>query len=198
MSKLIAFVSTFCLVFLIIGLVVYARVYAPGGTWLRPVDAPAVVNQIHGLQELVVVRYAVQRAIRVGEPPVVVLVQGRAQAAVDLASVTQYDVEVVGKKIRVRLPRARITGITVDQKSIHLLDGRAPDPDVQRKAAEAAIDDIRQAVVGMGILADAEAAARTAVRGLVGAMGDTVEVTSAAALPVPDPPGPATVPAVAY
>src|ERR1041384_3152059 len=68
MSKLIAFVSTFSLFFLIIGLIVYARVYAPGGTWLRPVDPPAVVSQVRGLKQLVTVRYVVQKVVVFTEP----------------------------------------------------------------------------------------------------------------------------------
>ena len=31
----------------------HARVYAPGATWLRPIDPPAVVTQVRGLKELV-------------------------------------------------------------------------------------------------------------------------------------------------
>src|ERR1700690_1602708 len=101
MAKLMAFISTFCLVFLIIGLVVYARVYAPGATWLRPIDAPAVVIQVRGLKALATVRYVVQNAVGIpeshqplGQESLLLMVEGRAQAGVDLAAVTQYDVHV--------------------------------------------------------------------------------------------------------
>src|SRR3954447_3375888 len=110
MSKLIAFISTFALIFLIIGLIVYARIYAPGGTWLRPMDPPAVVSQVRGLKELVTVRYVVQKVVGltesrqpVGSESLLIMVQGYAQAGVDLGSITQYDVQVTGKKIKLRL-----------------------------------------------------------------------------------------------
>src|ERR1700722_15453974 len=104
MAKVIAFLSTFFLVILIIGLIVYARVYAPGGTWLRPVDPPAVVKQVRGMKELVTVLYVVQKVVGVtearqplGEESLLLMVEGRAQAGVDLSAVTQYDVQMSGK-----------------------------------------------------------------------------------------------------
>ena len=194
MSKLIAFVSTFSLFFLIIGLIVYARVYAPGGTWLRPVDPPAVVSQVRGLKQLVTVRYVVQNVVvfteprnPVGSESILLMVQGKAQAGVDLALVNQYDVQVTGKKIKIRLPHAEVLDIALDEKNTKVWDRRitwwtpwvSPDPDLEHKARLTAIDDIRRTVLDMGILHDAEASARAAIRDLVGAMGESVEVWTA-------------------
>ena len=194
MSKLIAFISTFALVFLIIGLIVYARVYAPGGTWLRPIDSPAVVSQIRGLKELVTVRYVVQKVVGVTEPrqplgeeSILLMVQGRAQAGVDLGEITQYDVQVSGKKIKIRLPQAKVFDVTIDENNTKVWDRRitwwtpwvSPDLNLEHKARMTAIDDIRKTVLDMGILRDAESSARTAIRDLVGAMGASVEVWSA-------------------
>lgn len=191
MSKLIAFISTFALVFLIIGLIVYARVYAPGGTWLRPVDPPAVVSQVRGLKELVTVRYVVQKVVSVTEPrhplgeeSILLMVQGRAQAGVDLAAVTQLDVQVSSRKIRIRLPRAQVFDVSLDEGNTKVWDRRitwwtpwvSPDPDLEHKARMTALDDIRKTALDMGILRDAETSARAAIRDLVGAMGDTVDV----------------------
>ena len=194
MSKVIAFVSTFFLVMLIIGLIVYARVYAPGGTWLRPVDPPAVVSQVRGLKELVTVRYVVQKVVGLTEPrqPVgseslLLMVQGRAQAGVDLGSVTQYDVQVTGKKIKIRLPHAQILDVAIDEKNTKVWDRRvtwwtpwvSPDMNMEHRARLAALDDIRKTVLDMGILKDAETGARKALQDLATAMGATVEVWSA-------------------
>jgi hypothetical protein len=191
MAKLIAFISTFALVFLIIGLVVYARVYAPGGTWLRPVDPPAVVSQVRAMKELVTVSYVVQKVVGINEPrqplgqeSLLLMVQGRAQAGVDLSVITQYDVEVSGKAVKIRLPHAQLFDVYLDEKNTKVWDRRitwwtpwvSPDPDLEHKARLAAIDDIRKAVLDMGILRDAESRARDAIRDLVGAMGDKVEV----------------------
>src|SRR5215471_10315678 len=124
MPKAIAFVSSFFLVMLIIGLIVYARVYAPGGTWLRPIDAPAVVSQVRGLKELVTVRYVVQKVVGLkearqplGEESLLLMVQGRALAGVDLGSITQYDVQMTGKKIKIRLPAPQILDVAIDEKN---------------------------------------------------------------------------------
>jgi hypothetical protein len=194
MSKLIAFISTFALVFLIIGLIVYARVYAPGGTWLRPIDPPAVVSQVRGLKELVTVRYVVQKVVGVTEPrqplgeeSILLMVQGRAQAGVDLAEITQYDVQVSGKKIKIRLPHAQVFDVSIDENNTKVWDRRitwwtpwvSPDLNLEHKARMTAIDDIRKTVLDMGILRDAESSARAAIRDLVGAMGATVEVWTA-------------------
>jgi hypothetical protein len=194
MSKLIAVVSTFFLVMLIIGLVVYARVYAPGGTWLRPIDPPAVVSQVRGLKKLVTVRYVVQKVVGlteprqpVGEESILLMVQGRVQAGVDLATITQYDVQVSGKKIKIRLPHAQILDVAIDEKNTKVWDRRVtwwtpwvtPDINLEHRARLSALEDIRKTVVDMGILRDAETDARTALRDLGAAMGATVEVWSA-------------------
>ncbi len=194
MAKLIAFLSTFFLIFLIIGLIVYARVYAPGGTWLRPVDPPAVVSQVRGMKELVTVLYVVQKVVGItearqplGEESLLLMVEGRAQAGVDLSAVTQYDVQMSGKKIRIRLPHAQLFDVYLDEKNTKVWDRHitwwtpwvSPDPNLEHQARLAAIDDIRKAALDMGILRDAETRAKAAIRDLVAAMGDTVEVWTA-------------------
>jgi hypothetical protein len=194
MSKLIAFVSTFALIFLIIGLVVYARFYAPGATWLRPIDEPAVVTQVRQLKALVTVRYVVQKAVGLTEPrqplgeeSILLMVEGHAEAGVDLGSITQYDVQVSGKKIKIRLPHAQIFDVSLDERNTKVWDRRitwwtpwvSPDKDLEHKARLTALEEIRKTVLDMGILRDAESSAKTAIRDLVSAMGGTAEVWSA-------------------
>jgi hypothetical protein len=191
MSKVIACVSTALLFVLIVGLIVYARVYAPGATWLRPLDTPAVVNQVRGLKELVTVRYVVQKVVGVtethvpvGEESILLMVQGRAQAGVDLGAITQYDVQVTGKKVKIRLPQAQVFDVFIDEKNTKVWDRRitwwtpwiSPDINLEHKARLTAIDDIRKTVLEMGILRDAESSARKAITDLVGMMGATAEV----------------------
>ena len=194
MAKLIAFISTFSLFLLILGLIVYARVYAPGATWLRPIDPPAVVIQVRGLKELVTVHYVVQKVVGITEPrqplgeeSLLLMVQGSAQAGVDLGAITQYDVQVTGKKIKIRLPHAEMFDVYLDEKNTKVWDRHitwwtpwvSPDPNLEHQARLAAIDDIRKAALDMGILRDAESNARAAIRDLIGAMGATVEVWTA-------------------
>jgi hypothetical protein len=194
MAKAIAFVSSFFLVMLIIGLIVYARVYAPGGTWLRPIDAPAVVSQVRGLKELVTVRYVVQKVVGLkearqplGEESLLLMVQGRALAGVDLGSITQYDVQMTGKKIKIRLPAPQILDVAIDEKNTKVWDRHVtwwtpwvtPDMNMEHRARLEAVEDIKKTVIEMGILKDAETGARTALRDLANAMGVTVEVWNA-------------------
>src|SRR5580658_747296 len=153
MAKLIAFISTFSLFFLILGLIVYSRIYAPGGTWQRPIDPPAVVIQVRGLKQLVTVRYVVQKVVGLtesrqplGSESLLLMVQGRAQAGVDLGAVTQYDVQVTGKKIKIRLPHAEILDVYLDEKNTKVWDRRitwwtpwvTPDPNLEHQARMAA------------------------------------------------------------
>jgi Protein of unknown function (DUF4230) len=194
MSKLIAFISSFALLFLIIGLIVYARVYAPGGTWLRPADPPAVVTQVRGLKELVTVHYVVQKVVGVTEPreplgreSILLMVQGHALAGVDLGSITQFDVRVTGKKIRIRLPHAQILDVSIDEKNTKVWDRHitwwtpwvSPDMNFEHRARMTALEDIRRTALDMGILRDAETSARAAIRDLIGAMGASADVWTA-------------------
>jgi hypothetical protein len=109
------------------------------------------------------------------------------QAGVDLATITQYDVQVSGKKIKIRLPHAQILDVAIDEKNTKVWDRRVtwwtpwvtPDINLEHRARLSALEDIRKTVVDMGILRDAETDARTALRDLGAAMGATVEVWSA-------------------
>jgi hypothetical protein len=115
------------------------------------------------------------------------MVQGRAQAGVDLGAITQYDVQVAGSKVKIRLPHAQLFDIYLDEKETKVWDRHitwwtpwvSPDPNLEHQARMAAVDDIRKTALDMGILRDAESNARAAIRDLIGAMGATVEVWSA-------------------
>src|ERR1019366_10771037 len=119
-----------------------------------------------------------------GQESLLLMVQGRAQAGVDLGAVTQYDVQVFGKKIKIRLPHAEIFDVVLDEKNTKVWDRRitwwtpwvSPDPNLEHQARMAAIEDIRKAALDMGILRDAEANARAVIRDLALAMGATVEL----------------------
>src|SRR5450432_1605784 len=141
MAKLIAFVSTFCLLFMFMGFVVYLRVYAPpGSTRLRTdVDAGYLVGEVHKLSGLALVRYVSD--------------QGKVVAGVPLSDVTQYDVSGLGPhRVTLHLPDAKIIEITSanDKAAGELRDlaQRRGILDDARKSAETAI---RQFLTPIGI-----------------------------------------------
>jgi len=158
-----------------------------GNTW----NAPAVITQIKQLNELVTVRYSIQRVVGlkeqhqpVGEESILLMVEGEVLAGIDLNGLRTDDCEVDGRRVVVNLPRAKVLHVSLNEKNTKVWDRRitwwtpwvSPDPDLEHKARLAAIDDIRKAALDMGILRDAESRARAAIHDLVGAMGDTVEV----------------------
>ena len=196
MSKLLAFISTFALLFVMIGVIAYERYYAPPGGFLhRTIDAPAIVKQVQQLSELVTVRYTVEKVIGMtedkrpmGSESILLLVQGRVMAGVDLSGLTQYDVIKSGKSVKVRIPAARVTEAFLDEKYTKVWDRHITwwtpwvpyDPELEHKARLAAIADVRQAALDMGILKQAQQNAETAIRRFLQALGfETVTTYSA-------------------
>jgi len=147
------------------------------------------------LNELATVRYVVQKVVGISEdrPPlggaesILLMVQGKVIAGVDLAQFNQYNVESIGKHdARIRLPAPRVMEAFIDEKNTKVWDRRitwwtpwvAPDQDLEHKARLEAIDDIQKAAVQMGILEDARRNAREAIRKFLSAFGVTnVEFT---------------------
>ena len=110
MSKLIAFISTFALLFLMIGLIVYVRVLGPAESLRRTLDPPGIVKEVQQLNELVTVRYTVQKVVGmkqdkfpVGAESILLMVQAKVSAGVNLAQITQYDGGGAGSR---RVPAA--------------------------------------------------------------------------------------------
>jgi hypothetical protein len=163
MAKLIAFVSSFIAVFLVIGMAAYFRYYAPAGTFLHPeLDAATVVREIRSLNSLAEVRYGIQQTLTVDG--VVVVVRGQATAAVNLADVTQYDIgSLKGRQATIRLPPPVLTSVTAEWASPK---GYLPVPASANPA-------IRETALSMGILEEGRRRARQTVSALLGALGIT-------------------------
>ena len=200
MSKLIAFVSTSIVLFLIIGMAAYFRYYAPTGSFLhRDLDPAAVVNEVRQLNDLVTVRYVVQKVVGLSEdrPPlgsesILLMVQGRVLAGVNLSEFSQYNVESTrAHEAALELPAPRILEAFIDEKNTKVWDRRitwwtpwvAPDVDLEHKARLQAIDDIRTSALQMGILNDARRNAQDAIRKFMAPFGIT-KVTFTEARPV--------------
>lgn len=199
MSKLIAFVSTFIAMFLVIAMICYFRYYAPAGTFLhRDLDSAAVVREVQQLNELVTVRYVMQQVVKVtedkhplGSESILLMVGGRVVAGVDLASVTQYDVSSIhAHDAMLRLPPPRIFETYIDEKDTKVWDRQitwwtpwvSPDPNLEHEARLTAIDQIQKKAIDMGILKEARRNAEDTVRKFLRNFGMTTVTFSPTAV----------------
>ena len=197
MSKLIAFISTSIALCLLVGMISYFRYFSPAGTFLhRDLDEAAVVREVQQLNELVTVRYVMQQVVGVteekhplGSESILLMVGGRVQAGVDLASITQYDVgSVHGHEATLHLPDARIFDTYIDEKSTKVWDRQVTwwtpwvsfDPNLEHEARLAAIDQIRKAAIDQGILRDAQRNAQDTIRTFLRNFGITTVTFSPA------------------
>ncbi len=188
MAKVIAFLSTSCLLFLFIAGIGYMRFFGPGGSLFhRSLDAPAVVKEVRSLSDLVTVRYSIQKVVGfkeskspVGEESILLLVQARVLAGIDLSELTQYDVKMKDSHTAlIHLGMPHITEAFLDEKETKVWDRRitwwtpwiSPDVDLEHKARLEALKEIREQALQMGILRDAQKNAEEDVRGVLRVFG---------------------------
>jgi hypothetical protein len=181
--KVAAIVSTCAFVALLIGIWAYG--YFGERFGLRHLDSAAVVMQVKQLNQLVTVRYRIERVvgmrepkIPLGEESILLMVQGEAQAGVDLATVTSRDVAYTGKRsILITLPHAKLFNAFLDEKQTKVWDRQITwwtpwvpyNPELEHKARMQAIDDVRSTALSMGILDQAQKNAESAIRDFLSA-----------------------------
>ncbi len=66
MAKLVAFLSTTTLIGLLVAMLVYLRFFH-GGVAHRTLDSSAVVKEVRSLNELVTVRYSIEKVVGMKE-----------------------------------------------------------------------------------------------------------------------------------
>jgi len=159
-----------------------------GGDAVRIADSPTVIRQVQGLNQLVSVRYVLEKVILVedakwyGESRVLMVASGVAKAGVDLSRLQEGDFEVRGRSVRVTLPRPQLLDVYLDDRRTRVVERttgvlREFDKGLEQEARRQAVDQLRLAVRDAGILRDAEERARMQVEGLLRQMGfDGVEV----------------------
>lgn len=168
------------LVVLVLGLLLFTRLGSLLG--IRPVtlDSDSVVMQVKKLDQLVTVKYSIQRVVGLkeerqplGEESILLMVEGQVLAGVDLSSLTSEDIRIAGDHhASVTVPRAKILHVFLDEHKVKVWDRRitwwtpwiAPDPELEHRARLAALDDVKAAAIEMGILGDAERNAQTAIQ----------------------------------
>jgi len=188
MSKLIAFVSSFIALFLVIGMACYFRYYAPTGGFLhRDMDPAGVVRQVQRLNDLVTVRYVIEKVVSltedkrpVGSESILLMVQGKVLAGINLNQFNQYNVESLkGPDAVIRMPPPTIMEAFLDERNTKVWDRKitwwtpwvTPDLDLEHKARLLAVEDIRKEAIQMGILNDARLNAEAAIQKLLGTFG---------------------------
>ena len=100
-----------------------------------------------------------------GENRVLLRAHGIVKAGIDLKRITQDDVTISGKTIRLRLPPPQIVDAYLDDKNSQVIDRvtgllRAFDKDLEQTARVNAVNDIRRAARTDGILDEADKRAR--------------------------------------
>ena len=159
---------------------------------LETADSPAVVTQIQRLNQLVTVRYSIQRVVGVkgpkeplGEESLLLMVQGEVQAGVDLAGFDSANVHFSGPHaVAILLPPPRIVNVFLDEKYTKVWDRRITwwtpwvgyDPDLEHKARQQALEDVKSAALTMGILQQAQQNAERTVRDFLTALHLTATV----------------------
>jgi hypothetical protein len=148
---------------------------------------PALLHEIERLNHLVTVKYTVSRIISLkeakvpfGEESILLMVEGQALAGVDLTCLTVPDVHLArSRSVTVHLPQAKLMNVFLNEKRTKVWDRRITwwtpwvpyDPDLEHKARLSALDDVRDAALGMGILTEAQRNAEQAIAGFLRASG---------------------------
>lgn len=150
---------------------------------IRHYDSGAVVSEIQRLSELVTVRYTIERVVGLKEPKqpfgeesILIMVQGEALAGVDLANIKPDAISYTGPDgVNIELPPAKLLNTFLNEQQTKVWDRSitwwtpwiAPDPELEHKARMAALEEVRNAALAMGILGQAQKNAETAIRDLL-------------------------------
>jgi len=185
-TRLVAFLSTTSLIFLLVAIIVYLRLFG-GGAAHRTLESPAVVKEVQQLNQLVTVKYSIEKVVGmreqkspVGTESILLLVRGKVLAGVDLAGLTPGDVTVVNRDtLRIRLTPPNIQETYLDEKYTKVWDRSitwwtpwvTPDVDLEHKARMQAVDDIKAVALEMGILVEARRNAEMDIRQTLRAFG---------------------------
>lgn len=159
------------------------QIFTGGGEISRALDPPAVLQQIRGLNQLVTVKYSIQKAVAleeqkipVGRERILLFVQAEVAAGIDLGRIGEKDVKILDDGVvAISLPRADVTSVVIDDTVTKVWDRSVTwwtpwvpyNQDLERQARLAARDEVEKAARDMGILNQAQSNAETAIRTLL-------------------------------
>ena len=183
MWRAIKFYSGSAVIIGLAGLAVYYRYFPQRTVVQSTVDAPAILRQIQPLNDLITVRYNIQKVIGLkeqkvpfGSEQVLMLVQAKVLGGVNLANATASR---TGKAVLIQLPPASILDAAIDDRETKVWDRSKTwwtpwvslNPDLEQSARRDALENIRQAAVQMGILSNAQQNAETIIRNFLQTIG---------------------------
>jgi hypothetical protein len=163
-----------------------ARILHPTPTVLP--DPVTIINQIRPLARLETIQYTVEKVItaEVGQNSLAPLFgdrllfvgHGYVTAGIDLKYISSKDLVVEDGMIKITLPEAEIFDATLDNDKSYVYDRETGllthgDINLETTARQAAEDQIRQAALDDGILAQAQANAETFMQSLLNKLGYT-------------------------
>jgi hypothetical protein len=174
--------------FLLAGIVfVIARHITSATSPATTLDPVSVVHQIQRLNELVSVKYTVQKVVGLEEQKVpfgseklLLFVQAEVLAGIDLSKLAAADIKwLPAKRMQVMLPPPKIEQVVIDDKETKVWDRQITwwtpwvpyNPDLERQARLKAKDTIQQAAIDMGILDQARRNAEAGIRTLLETFG---------------------------
>ena len=152
-------------------------------------NTSTVIKQIQGLSELVTVKYVMEKIVILEVPPESVLAQlfsgqsrlmllahGITKAGIDFQQVGTNDLSIVGKKVSIKIPQAKITDSYLDDSKTQVLERttglfRPFDKDLEQNARRQAVDDLKRSARSNGILKEADERARTQLTNLFHQLG---------------------------
>lgn len=160
-----------------------------GNSGANAFNTSVVLRQVQTLSQLVTVKYVMEKVVVYedvkwfpgGDNRVLMIAHGVVKAGVDLDKLKPDDVQLVEKKVTIRLPAAQIMDCYLDDKQTQVIERstgllRTFDKDLEQTARKIAVDDVRRGARSAGILKDADERARAQVEKLFQQMGLEVEI----------------------
>jgi len=187
MWKRIKFYAGFAMLVAVASILLYRHFTVEPAAARRVLDAPALVQQIQQLNELVTVKYSIQKIIGLqqekvpfGSESVLLMVQAAALGGVDLSALKPGDVTVgPDNSVTIRLPPPQPLHVYIDDSQTKVWDHTKTwwtpwvpyNPALEEQARQAALEAVQAAALNMGLLKDARQNAETAIRNLLTATG---------------------------
>lgn len=161
-------------------------------SWLRrtahtDLSQPTVVNRIQRLQRLETVVYTMDKIVT-GEKQsallpdflagdkLLLLVHGEVIAGIDFQTLTNADVQIIGKTVHVRLPQAQVLVTRLDSSKTRVYSRQtgllvSTDPNLETQVRQEAEQELQRSALADGILQKAQENARATVLTLMQSMG---------------------------
>jgi hypothetical protein len=150
-------------------------------------DLPVVVRDIQRLNELVSVKYTLQKVVAleeqkhpVGTERLLLIVQAEVLAGIDLSQISEKDVKrLPDGRVAMVLPPPKIIRVVIDDKETKVWDRSITwwtpwvpyNKDLERQARLTAKEQIEKAAIDAGILDQAKRSADASIRTLLETLG---------------------------